>query len=315
MTKLPHSQLMEQLKSQHQVIAELISQAPVVYLDVPFYRNVGDLLIMQGTLAFFKNNNITMRFAASWFNTPVSRIKKDDVIVFQGGGNLGDLYFGCQHLRETLIPKFSNNRVIILPQSIHFKDPAKYQQCCEIFSKHPDLHLCVRDKESYALASKMTKHVYLLPDMAHQLYPLKTQGTVQHKTLGLLRKDIEVNRTADPAEVDTHTDWNLMFTKRNHLLVALYRLSRLAGLIGLNPIAGPVFTKSWFKAANWLTNDAIKLYSQHENIITDRLHGHILACLLDKPNTVLDNSYGKNSRYMAVWTEQSELVRRIPSTL
>jgi pyruvyl transferase EpsO len=43
-------------------------------------------------------------------------------------------------------------------------------------------------------------------------------------------------------------------------------------------------------------------------VVTDRLHGHILAMLMDMPTLVLDNSYGKNSRYAAVWTARSRLV-------
>ena len=308
MSKLAHSQLMEQLKNQHHVIAELIGQAPVVYLDVPFYRNVGDLLIMQGTLAFFKRYDIQVRFNSSWFNTPKSRIKTGDTLVFQGGGNLGDLYFGCQHLRETLIPEFTGNRIIIMPQSIHFAKEENYQRCCQIFRQHPDLHLCVRDETSYRLAKQMTDKVYLLPDMAHQLYPLAPVQAPTKPLLGLLRQDIEALDYQQPENCSTVTDWNTMFVKRNKLIVNAYRASRAAGLIGLNSLLGPLVTDIWIKAAHNLTNSAIKLYSAHEKIVTDRLHGHILACLLDKPHQVIDNSYGKNSRYMQSWTAASPLV-------
>jgi Exopolysaccharide biosynthesis protein len=42
-------------------------------------------------------------------------------------------------------------------------------------------------------------------------------------------------------------------------------------------------------------------------VVTDRLHGHILACLMDKKHVVIDNSYGKNSTYMNQWTIESPL--------
>jgi pyruvyl transferase EpsO len=38
-----------------------------------------------------------------------------------------------------------------------------------------------------------------------------------------------------------------------------------------------------------------------ERVVTDRLHGHILSRLLDKPQIVIDNDYGKIRRYIGVW--------------
>ncbi|MDP5149807.1 polysaccharide pyruvyl transferase family protein [Rheinheimera baltica] len=308
MSMTTHYHLMNELKQRHKVIAELISDSPVVYLDVPFYRNVGDLLIMQGTLTFFKHYSIQVKFKSSWFNTPESRIGSKDVLVFQGGGNLGDLYYGCQHLRESLIPKFTNNRIIILPQTIHFEDDKKFQRCCELFRKHPDLHICVRDQKSFELARQMTDNVYLLPDMAHQLYPLTATRAAENATLGLFRKDIEALPVSKEFRCETITDWNLMFSNRNKLIVTTYRISRALGVIGLNSLLGAFTTECWIKASRSLTKSAVKLYSRHSHIVTDRLHGHILACLLDKPHVVLDNSYGKNSRYMQCWTAKSDLV-------
>ncbi|KAF7962366.1 hypothetical protein AWV80_22615 [Cupriavidus sp. UYMU48A] len=65
----------------------------------------------------------------------------------------------------------------------------------------------------------------------------------------------------------------------------------------------------WMKYADRLIAEAIDLFSSHEHVLTDRLHGHILACLLDMPNTVSDNSYGKNSGYINSWTKESSIVQ------
>jgi exopolysaccharide biosynthesis predicted pyruvyltransferase EpsI len=45
-------------------------------------------------------------------------------------------------------------------------------------------------------------------------------------------------------------------------------------------------------------------------LVTDRLHGHILACLLGRPNVVVDNSYGKVGAFVECWTKESPLVHR-----
>jgi len=58
----------------------------------------------------------------------------------------------------------------------------------------------------------------------------------------------------------------------------------------------------------------LRLLSRGQTIATDRLHGHILALLLDIPHIVFDNDYGKIGRYVATWTRDSpRLLRALPS--
>lgn len=40
--------------------------------------------------------------------------------------------------------------------------------------------------------------------------------------------------------------------------------------------------------------------------MTDRLHGHVLALLIDYPHMVLDNAYGKISAFYRTWTRASD---------
>ncbi|MBX4758626.1 polysaccharide pyruvyl transferase, partial [Klebsiella sp. CVUAS 8534.2] len=42
-------------------------------------------------------------------------------------------------------------------------------------------------------------------------------------------------------------------------------------------------------------------------IITSRMHGHILSCLVNRNSKIIDNSYGKNSGYFNEWTNKTEL--------
>lgn len=46
----------------------------------------------------------------------------------------------------------------------------------------------------------------------------------------------------------------------------------------------------------------VRILSQGRAVISDRLHAHIIATLLDLPHVVLDNSYGKLSSFVASWT-------------
>ncbi|MEG8022012.1 polysaccharide pyruvyl transferase family protein [Sphingomonas aerolata] len=54
----------------------------------------------------------------------------------------------------------------------------------------------------------------------------------------------------------------------------------------------------------------LTLLSRGRQIVTDRLHAHILALLLGIPHVALDNEYGKLSAYIAAWTAPSPLLLR-----
>lgn len=64
----------------------------------------------------------------------------------------------------------------------------------------------------------------------------------------------------------------------------------------------------WINYATKLVGEAVDLFSRFEVVTTDRLHAHILSCLMSIPNTVLNNSYGKNYSYVDAWTGSSNLV-------
>lgn len=65
----------------------------VIFVDFPLYHNIGDLLIMAGTMKFFKNNSIRVKLHLSAHNLNIDKaITKNTTIICQGGGNFGDLY-------------------------------------------------------------------------------------------------------------------------------------------------------------------------------------------------------------------------------
>ena len=317
--KLSHRELMEDISSQHDFLRELIGDKSFVYVDMPVYGNIGDLLIMQGTFRFFEKNKLTPRIVAPIFAFDVGWIQPDEVVVFQGGGNFGDLYAGMQPLREKTVKEKPYNRIIILPQTIHFSSDEAMAKSIAIFQQHMDVHICVRDEKSYALAKQFTKNAYLVPDMAHHLFPIKSIPAKTKTTLLLSRTDDEKaagKQTAKQADSKTPesvyttiTDWPELVGNRDKVFRLYYLAMRLFYRTGFGILGNRIFAKLWPQYANTLIQDATQLFGRHEYIVTDRLHGHILACLMSKPHTVLDNSYGKNSGYSKVWTGRSDIVR------
>jgi pyruvyl transferase EpsO len=292
---------MESIKAELAVINKVIpSHSQIVYVDFPVYENIGDLLIMKGTEQFFKDYQIIVekRFSIANFRFK-QQIPPNWIIVCQGGGNFGDLYPHFQSFREKIAVTYPNHRIVILPQTIHFQSEIKERQSMQLLNEHADLHLFVRDQFSYNRAKLYLKHVQLSPDMAHQLYPLQKPLGGSKKVIGLFRTDDEWAEGMGSFQCDKTMDWpqllNLWDVATIRLMVKAFQVNRLCG--NIMPLQ-----RIWYIIADRLITKAIHLYNDFGQVVTSRLHGHILACLLDKTNVLLDNSYGKNSSYYQAWT-------------
>src|SRR5690606_2166971 len=174
----------------------IIEKDNAIFLDYPLYFNIGDLLIMHGTIQFFKENNINIKKYLCKENFSISKLRKvinnKTTIFLQGGGNFGDLYTEHQSLREAVIKNFPNNRIIMLPQSVHFEKNENLDKSKEIFSQHKNLYLLARDTVSLNILLKFSEKSLLMPDMAHYLYDELPKITkIKNKKLFFLRKDKE----------------------------------------------------------------------------------------------------------------------------
>lgn len=189
---------MDVLKDQLRQILNVMPQgSSIYYIDYPVHSNGGDLLIMKGTEAFFKDYNIKVQARYSVLDFPDSLlIPRDAIIVLHGGGNFGDLYPAHQKLREKIISGYPHNRIVILPQTIFYDKESEFDRTAQIFNKHKDVHLFVRDTLSYHMAAQKftTCNLYLSPDMAHQLWPILSKSSPGKELLCFFRTDIEKTR-------------------------------------------------------------------------------------------------------------------------
>ncbi|WP_141501961.1 polysaccharide pyruvyl transferase family protein [Paenibacillus luteus] len=294
---------MEGLKKQLLQILKVIPPgSSIYYIDYPVYNNGGDLLIMKGAEAFFKDNHIrvTARYSVLDFPDKLS-IPKDQVIVLQGGGNFGDLYPVHQKLREKIVMDYPHHRIVLLPQTIFFKSEAEYDRTARIFNGHKDVHLFVRDTLTYGVAAQKFDRccVYLSPDMAHQLWPILPKSAPGKELLCFFRTDIE--KTSEQESFESagrgdYLDWASLYNKVERKSIKMIGQMMMKSGVPLPMQA------IWGKYSDYLVDKAVKRFSGYRVVQTSRLHGHILSCLMDKPNTLLDNSYGKNSNYYNTWT-------------
>lgn len=303
---------MTNLMLRHNVLVDLIGGKKVQYLDIPVHNNIGDLLIYLGTLEFFKKKSIDVSYTSGFFN--YSRQYDDSVILLHGGGNFGDLYPKHQYFRERIISQHPNNRIIVLPQTLHFEHDSSFQRAKRVISSHPDIFICARDKKSLEIAKNLGGTALLMPDMAHQLYPVeRTLSSPKKSMLCVRRSDTEsLNRRWDMDIGYDVVDWpSVVGKKRTKFLRFIVRTVVFAQKLGVSSASSAYFTLWWERTARKWVADAVKLIAPYECLTTDRLHAHILACLMDKESIVVDNNYGKNGNYIECWMKDSPLLNHL----
>lgn len=313
MNKLVISQLREKIEM---ALLPLIT-GDYVLLDLPYYTNIGDVLIWQGTEELLKHVRHKCIYKTSYDNYKKRHFKDDCVILMQGGGNFGDLWRIHQEFRLNIVEEYPTNRIVVLPQSVCYEDNKMFENDMSILRKHHKLTVFVRDMASYNMLKNELADVRLVPDMAFMLnVNCQRMKTASGGNLFLRRHDKEqkdINNIIAflPTDCDEY-DWPTMEED-----FPIYRYkdkpSRLVDRICRRLI--PDFHRKWtdFYEDRFIRSFCVKkgidFLSQYDHIYTTRLHGGILAALLGKQVTLFDNSYGKISSLYETWMTGFQNVR------
>lgn len=303
----------EKISQLKKIIAELLTpliNSDYVLLDVPYYTNIGDTLIWEGTREFLKTLPHKCLYTASVETYKYRPLPKNTVILLQGGGNFGDLWRRHQELRQTVIKSYPNNRIIILPQTVFYNNNSVFAEDAKILNSHKDLHICARDAKSLEYLKKaLTCNLLLVPDMAFCISKRtlnKYRKEETEKALFLKRNDPELceyNFASYIKETgeQLHTgDWPTMeqqFKTKNYLDKLLWHKERLGRI--------PDIYADWIFRPHQVKK-GIEFVSQYKKVYTTRLHVAILSVLLDKKIVFFDNSYGKNRSFYEIWLKDVE---------
>lgn len=286
-----------------------------ILLDTPNHRNIGDSLIWAGELEFFKDLNYKCIDQYNRDTFLDSAIKADDVIILHGGGNFGDIYKSSQRFKKHIVENFPNNRIIIMPQTIHYLDNQNLVDDFNIFNKHGDLHLFVRDIPSYDILKKNfnSNNFSLVPDMAFYLnFDDRIIKNSLKKSLYFNRTDSEANNKLFNFEGDNMdiADWPTYSSNSQIIHRIQNYFESLDGKV-TNQIKHYPFLNKFiinnaygFKSSKNMEkyiDIGIKFINNYDTIYTTRLHGLILSILLDKNVIILDNKYNKCKNYYDAW--------------
>jgi pyruvyl transferase EpsO len=288
-----------------------------VFLDLPYFPNIGDTLIWQGTLDFLATLPFKCLYSSSIENYKRPKINKEIIILLMGGGNFGDLWYRHQIFRKTILQSFPENKLIQLSQSIYFKNENIMKEDAEVFAQHKNLTMCFRDKYSLDIANRYFAFStnLLVPDMAFNVEMNRWQRyikpIIRGEILFLDRKDCEKNIDENYNIVPTIAevrDWPTMEKQPFgiHIFFKLkFLLQKVSPRIN-NKISDIVFQCVLRK---YYIRKGIEFISEYETIYTTRLHAGILAFMLGKTFTFFDNSYGKNRGVYETWLKDVETIK------
>lgn len=284
----------------HDCLKDYVSRdEPLAILDFPDIRNCGDSAIWLGEMAYLKDRHDKrpdyVSRTSDFVAEELERRAPTGPIFIHGGGNFGDIWVSHQDFRERILERFPDRQVIQFPQSIHYNSPQRIEQSARVIGKHKNFVLLVRDQESKDFAERRFDcQVRLCPDMAFAIGPLKPRPA-QFPVLAMLREDAEKVGDADlGANSDIpKEDWITESPRKVRLAKALGAAS---AVLALKP--DEIALRRLDAAARNRFERGITQIARGRALVTDRLHVHICALLLDRPHAVLDNSYGKIRRFM-----------------
>jgi pyruvyl transferase EpsO len=299
---------------------------PAVLVDLPCYLNIGDSLIALGELSLLGENSVDLRgiYAGHIPSRVLRQIDEQERTIFiHGGGNLGTLWPAHQAFKERIASDCRRTRIVQLPQSIHFETEAAATRSFGVLSSHPDFVLFVRDEPSQALAIRqgigspqlVIDSAFML-DVGHALPPIASYCLVAR---GDLERRFDTDALAASLQRRGATvvcDWASYMTLP--ACVPKWRIgidAAYAGVLYMCPGSG-VFPGGMSGAARFFGNRLAigkQVLCAGTVLVTDRLHAHILAVLLNWPHVYLDNCYGKLDRFASAWGTTSPIARRAGS--
>lgn len=283
-------------------------------LNYPNNANAGDSAIWLGERTLLRELGAEIVYECEWrsFSSAAlaGALDGDTLILLHGGGNFGDLYGGQQGVREQVLEQFKGVPVIQLPESIHFRKRRNLRRVRRLVNAHGSFTLLVREQQSLARAAEwFDVPLHLCPDMALALEP-PARGAPPEVDLGWLVQSVRKERTGappPPREPGTIAfDWPTEYRAPVAEVAAASDslLARMRGDEAARRTLWPEFAATFEPLARDRVEAAVAALARGRVLVTERLHGQILALLHGTPNVSLDYNYGKTRSFHETWTHR-----------
>ncbi len=278
-------------------IRPFIRAEPYALIDYPNYLNPGDCAIWLGTRKLLETmHGRPPVYVSTLRNFDHDRCLKSvgsGTLYFKGGGNLGSIYLKHDEMRARILAGMRGRRIVLLPQSIADDADDSRSGTLNFIRDNPETVVFARDTVSKAaIEGRIGRCAPLCPDLCHSLS--FKQRKIGVGTGLLLRRDPEVGTfaTASKEIVQSSWDWDDISTLR-----AWNRLGKLP--VNIPNSFGRALVQD--RVAKAKVESALGRLSASAVIITDRLHGVILAQSIGRRVIALDNATGKVKAYQQTW--------------
>lgn len=280
----------------------------IFLIGTPWHGNIGDQAlviaekyIINRVASNYKLIEIpSVVYNSIWMKFFDLKINKKDIILLQGGGNLGTLYINEEILHRSIVQKYPNNKIVIMPMSIFFHNNEfgknELKKSSMIYNKHKNFTIISRDEVSYNFAKKYFNKVnnILAPDSVTSLEDIVSLYDIKRKGICFfLRKDIEkvvkddsINKIKDFLDKNK-INYILSDTANNNL----YRIDK---------------TRKKIIYSRWKYAQSSRL------VITDRYHGVIFAVITHTP-VIVFKSFDTKISSGVKWFEDLEWVHYVDS--
>ena len=279
-----------------------------VFLDLPYHPNVGDTLIACAAESLLKKSPYHCLYRCSEYTFDDRKIPSNALIIFNGGGNFGDLWKNYTVFRNKLINRYPNNKFLILPQSICYREDNNLFSDVEIYSKcGKSITICARDNASYNLLARnfVENNIILVPDLAFYTDTIYLKASPKtNRVLFLKRNDVEFLDSSRysivPGDSEVH-DWptieRFWWLQNKYGAFKRYTLKKWYPRCFLH-----VEDLLWQRIIlPYILHNGIGFVNKYDTIYSTRLHVAILGVLLNKNVYFFDNSYGKNYALYDTW--------------
>ena len=272
-----------------------------ILIATPMHGNLGDQAIVFAQREFLADNFPDFDiFEIHRYQYELSRekivelVRPGDLIVIDGGGNVGTLWPEENDKMNDIVRRFAGSPVVVFPQTAFFADTEEGHECedrtAEAYASNPRLVFFSRDKATYDRINAMNvvDENLFVPDIV--LYHDETSRLKRAGALLCLRDDKE--RSTPEGALSFLCD---VLEARG------FPVSETSTLVSLPKRIGEG-NRNGVLASKWAE------FGSAEVVVTDRLHGMIFSAITGTPCVALDNVSRKVSQGYE-WIKDVENIR------
>ena len=251
------------------------------FISQSIHTNIGDAAIALSTYNIAKEEKrflkeISRRAFYFYKNQIIKFLNKNDkFFIFQGGGNMGDIWTKEELYRREVLGILKKPYVLISPQTIDYRDDKNKISSIPYYNKS-NINICLREETSFSLSKIIycNANNYLVPDIVLLSKLFNSKFNKRRKDILLIFRNDKEKKISDKdiGEIASH------FQSKGFSIRRTDNYSR-QGIVKTN--------------RKRIVLNKLKEYQSAKLVVTDRLHGMIFCAITGTPCIVFRNSNQK----------------------